>query len=388
MPYIPVRIAKLRFRVKKDSVFFYVLTFVILSLATLNAGLESLTLSGVTTVDVTNQKAFIPIEWSSTEVADYITVTFRQDPAEGFGEIIAGEFPESLSGSSVMEVPRYAKPGLWRIQSIFLVLRNGNSYQYERDLIPYSTTLPIPPSMQNLAFTVSNSMRDDAPPMVESFEIDIGKLRRDPWGSLYAPCKMIVRDNLSGFDIAEIFFRPESPTQVGVKALLNRADFIYGVGGVVSDGTRSDYTGRVYFGNGDPAPSAIYSFATALIKDRAGNAAFISAQIPNQYSEQGLIVEAVASGETPFEGLQFQIPSGLASIPQDPPYSKEAWGLSGASGASSGGGGNGGPAPIEKSKKKISKGKSSSLKKSSGESSKKSSSKKSGSKKKPAAKKK
>jgi len=382
MLHIAVKIAKLRFRVKKDTVFFYVMTFVILSLAPLNAALESLTLPGVTTVDVTNQKAFITIGWSCSEVADYITVTFRQDPAEGFGQITAGEFPDSSSGSSLMEVPRYAKPGLWRIQSIFLVLRNGNSYQYERNSIPYSTTLPIPPTIENLAFSVSNSIRDDAPPLVESFEIDIGKLRRDPSGSLYAPCKMIVRDNLSGFDTAEIFFRPESPTQGGVKALLNRADFIYGVGGVVSDGTRSDYTGRVYFANGDPLPSAIYSFSTALIKDRAGNAAFISAQIPNQYSEQGLIVEAVASGETPFEGLQFQIPSSLASIPQDPPYSKAAWGLSGASGASSRGGGNGGPAPIEKSKKKGSKGKSSSLKKSSGESS-----KKSGSKKKPAAKK-
>jgi hypothetical protein len=342
-------------------------------LATAKAELESLELPEVNSVDVTNQKALIRLQWSATEIIDYFSVEFKKSPPEGLGAITGAVFPNSASGSALLEVPRYAKPGVWLIDSIFLVRPSGANFHYVRNPASFDSNLPIPASLENLAITVMNSTRDDNAPVVEKFEVEISKLRRDSQGFLYAPCKMIVRDDLSGFDTAEIVFRPESPSQNGVTAHLNRADFIYGIGGVVSDGTRSDYTGRVYFGADDPTPSAKYFFSTALIKDRAGNADFISAEIPKQYSAQGIIVEAVAADGTPFEQNQFQIPSNLATIPQDAIPTKTAWGLAGGSSSSSSSGGNGGAVSV----KKIKKSSKSSAKKSSGGSSKKSSASKS-----------
>jgi hypothetical protein len=336
------------------------------------AALDSLSLEGVTSVDVANQAASIPLRWQTSEVVEYITVTFRQDPPEGLGVLSGGIFTNGTSGSIRIEIPRYAKPGIWRIDSIFLALPDGRSFQYDRVPRPYSDFLPIPLGIENLAISVSNNSRDDVPPVVESFQVEIEKMRRDPIGKFYAPCKIIVRDNLSGFDTAEVFFQQESPSQNGVVALLNRADFIHGVGGVINDGHRGVYSGRLSFTHDDPIPGSIYTFSTARIQDLAGNAEFVSAKMPNSYSLRGWRIDAVAAEGTPFEGLYFQIPSTLENIPQDPPYSRENYGLAGV-------GNSGGPA-AEKPKKKSGKSKSSSANKSGG-SKKKSEAKRSGGKK-------
>jgi hypothetical protein len=333
------------------------------------AALVSLSLDGVTSVDVTNQAASVPFKWTTSEVAEYITITFRQNPPEGFGTLEGALFFDGTSGSARIEVPRYAKPGIWRIDSIYLVLRDGTTFHYEKSPSPFSSFLPIPPDIENLSITVSNAVRDDVPPVVESFQVDVGSLRRDPTGSFYAPATIRVRDNLSGFDTAEVFFQPESSNQDGVRVLVNRADFIYGVGGVVYDGHRGVYTGRVYFLSGDPAPGSIYRFASALVQDRAGNAEFVSVEVPKSKSSRGWTVEAIPVEGTPFQGLQFQIPSSLENIPQDLPYRRENYGLSW--------GGTSGSASVEKPKKK---GKSSAKK--AGGSKKKSEAKKSSGKKK------
>ena len=323
----------------------------------LKADLQSLSFLSSNSVDVSSSEKNIPFTYTPSENFSNIQVILRQDNPTGFGRFYGWQSSDDLGPR--IQVPRFIKPGKWIIEQIDYSA-SGNRTTYARDLAAFygswaggTDPKTLPAGIKQLEIQVANTVIDDVPPTLISFDVDMEQLRFSYDGGLYAPCTITVEDNLSGFDSAFISFGEVS------------ADFnsYFKVSGLTNV-----YEGKIQFRN--PEVNKTYNFESARIQDQTGNAIYISSS-GQIYSDGYYQINSSPTTGTPFHNLAIQLPETFIGLPRDSGYS---------SGSSSGGGGTsgGGPAQVQKSKKG---GKSSAKKSNSGSSKKSAASKSSGGKK-------
>lgn len=327
--------------------------------------LQNVSFLSSNSVDVSSSEKNIPFTYTSSESISYITIYFREDTTTGFGRFY-GHLGSDESGLFI-QVPKFTKPGKWIIEQIDTYPSSGNPTTFARD--PYAFygswfgetgPKPLPAGIKQLEIQVANTVIDDTAPTLINFSVDMEQLRFDNSGDLYAPCKITVGDNLSGFDSASISFissEGSQSTSVGAS--------IYWHGKV--SGFTNVYEGKIYFWN--PEVNKTYNFESALVKDQSGNALYISSS-GQPYSDGYYQINSSPVTGTPFDNLAIQLPNSFVGLPRDSGYS------SGSSSSDS-----------SKRVKKATKSKAKKPSKKKPGSAKKSTSKKSGPKKKPAAKK-
>ena len=320
----------------------------------LKAELQSLSFLSSNSVDVSSSEKNIPFAYTASESITHIQLYFRQETPTGFGRI----YGWTGSGTKI-QVPKFTKPGKWIIEQIDYYPEYGNPTTYARNPFAiYGSWLggadpkPLPAGMQQLEILVANAVTDDAAPTLIDFKVDMEQLRFTSQGSLYAPCTIMVEDNLSGFDSADISF---GEVTVGFNSYFK------------ADGSTNVYEGKLYFWNAEV--NKIYNFDSALVKDQTGNALHISSS-GQPYSDGYYQINSSPVTGTPFDNLAIQLPETFADLPIDSDY----YSVSSSDDSS-------------KRFKKAKKTKANKPSKKKPGSAKKATSKKSGSKKKPAAKK-
>jgi hypothetical protein len=316
--------------------------------------LQNVSFLSSNSVDVSSSEKNIPFTYTASESISYITIYFREDTTTGFGRFY-GHLSSDESGLFI-QVPKFTKPGKWIIEQIDTYPSSGNPTTFARD--PYAFygswfgetgPKPLPAGIKQLEIQVANTVIDDTAPTLINFSVDMEQLRFDNSGDLYAPCKITVGDNLSGFDSASISFifsEGSQSTSVGAS--------IYWHGKV--SGFTNVYEGKIYFWN--PEVNKTYNFESALVKDQSGNALYISSS-GQPYSDGYYQINSSPVTGTPFDNLAIQLPESFVGLPRDPAYSSGS--SSGGAGASPASGGG----SSEKSKKAKKGGGKSSAKKSS-----------------------
>lgn len=311
----------------------------------LKAELQSLSFLSSNSVDVSSSEKNIPFTYTASESITHIQIYFRQETPTGFGRF----YGWTGSGTKI-QVPKFTKPGKWIIEQIDYYPTSGNSTTYARN--PNSFQNPLPTGMEQLEIFVANAVTDDAAPTLIDFKADMEQLRYTSQGSLYAPCTIMVEDNLSGFDSADISF---GEVTVGFNSYFK------------VDGSTNVYEGKLYFWNAEV--NKIYNFDSALVKDQSGNALHISSSGQPYMDGYYQVNSSLVTG-TPFDSLAIQLPETFVGLPIDSDY----YSVSSSDDSS-------------KRFKKAKKSKANKPSKKKPGSAKKATSKKSGSKKKPAAKK-